>query len=252
MGGVYLLLGSNLGDRVLNLRRTSAALNAAGIRVIECSDFYETAPWGNSDQPAFINQAIAIDTGLEPLPLLEKLKAIEQETGREENIRWGPRKIDIDILLYHDQQINTDRLEIPHPRMAARRFTLLPLVELAGEAIHPGNGHTINRLLADCPDDLPAHRYCNNDFHYVTYVVKGKVQGVGFRKHVFELANALGIKGFVLNRDDGGVEIHAEGTADNLTLFWTKVKAGTLNARVDKGSEQEKEPYFFPDFIIRK
>ena len=251
MGGIYLLLGSNLGDRVLNLRRTAAALNAAGIRVIGCSDFYETAPWGNSDQPAFINQAMAIDTTLAPQSLLEKLKALEQETGREENIRWGPRKIDIDILLYRDDQINTDRLEIPHPRMAARRFTLLPLAELAGEVIHPGNGHTINRLLADCPDDLPAHRYCAGNFHHVHYVVHGKVQGVGFRQQVLRLAHANGICGYVRNLSTGDVEIEAEGSAEAIAVFLSGVKKGTVHAQVKDIDQLEREPNFFADFNIR-
>jgi 2-amino-4-hydroxy-6-hydroxymethyldihydropteridine diphosphokinase len=252
MRGIYVLLGSNLGERVQHIRRATAAMEATGIRVLGCSDFFETAPWGITEQPAFINQAIAIDTALEPQRLLEKLKIIERETGREENIRWGPRKIDIDILLYHDQQIKTDELEIPHPRMTERRFTLLPLAQLAGSVVHPGNGYTISRLLADCPDDLPAHPYCARDFHHMTYVVKGKVQGVGFRRQMVRLAYEKGIRGFVQNLSDGSVEIQAEGSAEDMSLFLVELKKGAVRGQVNEIQQLEGEPNGYKDFTIRK
>lgn len=136
----FLGLGSNLGDRVANLRQARRCLDATnGIRVRDVSSIYETEPWGITEQPKFLNCAVAIETSLEPAQLLESVKNIERDMGRVATIRYGPRLIDIDILLYGDSVIDSETpdLKIPHVRMVERAFVLVPLAEVAGEVWHP-------------------------------------------------------------------------------------------------------------------
>ena len=129
---VYLALGSNLGDREQNLGKAIEALRERkGIRYISASSFYESAPVGVEDQPDFLNAAVKIETGLSPLDLLAATQAIESELGRKKTVRWGPRIIDIDILLYGREKICEEGLVVPHPRMTERPFVLLPLREIA-------------------------------------------------------------------------------------------------------------------------
>ena len=145
----YLGLGSNLGDRPGNLARAVRLLDsAAGVKVENCSSIYETEPWGLLDQPRFLNCAIRITTTLAPGPLLALAKNIEQEMGRVTGPRYGPRSIDIDILLFEALVIDwkTPDLQIPHPRMPERAFVLVPLAEIAAEVIHPQTGATIYEL----------------------------------------------------------------------------------------------------------
>ncbi len=131
MARVHLSLGANTGDRADTLRRAIAALPAAaGGRVVAVSPLYETAPWGVTDQPPFLNLAVALDTRLDPLNLLIELKALEQRAGRVPGPRWGPRPLDIDILLYDDLHLDDPDLVIPHPRMLERRFVLQPLGDI--------------------------------------------------------------------------------------------------------------------------
>lgn len=110
---------------------------------------YETAPWGVEEQPGFINMAIEIETSLEPERLLQVLKGVEQEIGRQESYRWGPRIIDLDILLYADIIINSPILQIPHPLMHQRGFVLKPMSEIAPDVLHPVIKKTIGKLLAE-------------------------------------------------------------------------------------------------------
>ena len=149
MATVYLGLGTNLGDRLAHLR--SAVSGLAGVQT--CSSVYETEPWGVLDQPRFFNLCLELRTDLPPEALHASTKAIEQQLGRAAGRqRWGPRPIDIDLLCYDDLVIQTERLTIPHPRIAERAFVLKPLAEIAPHLRIPGLPGTVTELLAAIPD----------------------------------------------------------------------------------------------------
>lgn len=139
---VYIGLGTNLGNRLLNLKTAIAAV-APQVEVKKQSSVYETEPWGYCDQPFFLNQVIEATTGLAPLDLLAHLKQIETRLGRTKTFLLGPRLIDLDILLFGDQVIALPALIIPHPSMLQRAFVLVPLAEVAPEVVHPVIGKTI-------------------------------------------------------------------------------------------------------------
>jgi len=149
---VYLSLGSNLGDRAANLQAAIAALPAAGVEVQQVSSFYETEPVDFLDQPWFLNCALEAQTDLPPAALLTALRAIETQMGSKKLVAKGPRLIDLDILLYESEIIDTPNLQIPHPRMHSRRFVLQPLAEIAPDVRHPISNRTISDLLASSPD----------------------------------------------------------------------------------------------------
>jgi dihydropteroate synthase/2-amino-4-hydroxy-6-hydroxymethyldihydropteridine diphosphokinase len=134
---VYFSLGSNLGERRQNLRAAIAALESAGVTLSALSPIYETEPWGLAEQPAFLNMAAAGATALEPAALLRLLKQIEEDLGRQPAERWGPRLIDVDLLLYDDLVLDEDGLTLPHPRLHERAFVLAPLAEIAPRLQHP-------------------------------------------------------------------------------------------------------------------
>jgi len=150
----YIGIGSNIGSPLENCQRSLALLDEhSGIKVIARSSFYETEPVGLRDQNWFVNAVAKISTDMEPILLLDALLAIENAMGRIRNEKWGPRKIDLDILLYGKSVVKNDRLEIPHPEMIKRRFVLAPLTELASESVHPAENKTIQQLLSELPED---------------------------------------------------------------------------------------------------
>lgn len=150
MANVYLGLGSNLGDRKENLEKSIAALNNFDdITVTKRSSILETEPYGKTDQPEFMNMCVEIETRLSPLSLLETVLGIEHSLGRVREEVWGPRIIDIDILLYEDLELELDDLSIPHKEMHLRSFVLEPLSEIAPNAKHPTSGKLVIELKED-------------------------------------------------------------------------------------------------------
>jgi 2-amino-4-hydroxy-6-hydroxymethyldihydropteridine diphosphokinase len=149
---VYLSLGSNVGDRAKNLQSAIAALADAGVEVSRISSIYETEPVDLREQPWFLNCVVEAQTSLPPLELLEALRAIEARMGSKKLVVKGPRLIDVDILLYGDETIDTLELQVPHPRMHLRRFVLTPLAEIAPQSRHPVSGLTAAEMLASTAD----------------------------------------------------------------------------------------------------
>jgi 2-amino-4-hydroxy-6-hydroxymethyldihydropteridine diphosphokinase len=149
---VYLSLGSNLGDRARNLRDGIAALRNAGVNVARISSMYETEPVDYLDQPWFLNIAVEAETELPAITLLKGLRQIEGDMGSNKLVPKGPRLIDLDILLYGDEVIETPELQVPHPRMHLRRFVLEPLAEIAPNVRHPVSGLSATEMLANSPD----------------------------------------------------------------------------------------------------
>ena len=161
---IFIALGSNLGDRSKNLETAIAAMNPV-MQLVTCSSVYETPPWGYLDQPKFLNQVVQAETDLSPVGLLDHLKGIENQLGRIDTFRNGPRTIDLDILFYDNLVIDSPRLKIPHPRLAGRAFVLLPLAQLAPDLRHPVDGRTIQEMLASATTEgitLFSSGECNN------------------------------------------------------------------------------------------
>lgn len=151
----YLSTGSNIGDRRAHLLAARREIARRIGPVTAASGLYRTAAWGVEDQPDFLNQVLRVTTALEPLALLDRLQAIEQRMGRVRAERWGVRVIDIDILFYDDLVLDSERLILPHPQIAARRFVLIPLREIAPDLKHPVFHQRITELAAATTDERP-------------------------------------------------------------------------------------------------
>jgi 2-amino-4-hydroxy-6-hydroxymethyldihydropteridine diphosphokinase len=151
-GPVFLLLGSNLGDRTQVLAAAREAIARQAGPVVSQSAVYETEPWGITDQPAFLNQVVEISTSFPPEDLLRIILNIEHDLGRVRYERWGARVIDIDILYFDDIVVDSARLTLPHPRIQDRRFVLAPLTEIAPDLLHPVLLKTSSKLLEECTD----------------------------------------------------------------------------------------------------
>jgi 2-amino-4-hydroxy-6-hydroxymethyldihydropteridine diphosphokinase len=151
---IFLLLGSNEGDREANLAQARQAIKASVGTIVKSSSLYKTAAWGVTEQPEFYNQVIQVTTVLDPAPLLTTILYIEESLGRVRIQKWGPRIIDIDILFYNTTIIESDNLTIPHVGIPHRRFTLVPLHEIAPDFLHPVLKKSIRRLLRECTDTL--------------------------------------------------------------------------------------------------
>jgi len=146
---VYLALGSNLDDRLANLKQAVASLSPQ-MDVKAKSHIYETLPWGYEEQPKFLNQVVKVQTYLEPEPLLKHIKRLEIALGRKASFQNGPRLIDIDILFYDEIILNTPDLTIPHPRLHERGFVLLPMMDIAPDLVHPLTRKSIREMVAFC------------------------------------------------------------------------------------------------------
>ena len=159
MNKAFLLLGSNLGSRKRNLEIAREFIEQQSGAVIQSSSLYETAAWGKSDQPSFLNQAIEIETEQSATQLMKRILQIEEMMGRERKEKYGPRIIDIDILLFNQGQYDSSFLKIPHPELQNRRFALTPLAEIAGDFQHPVFRKSIFELLDECLDKLEVKKY---------------------------------------------------------------------------------------------
>jgi 2-amino-4-hydroxy-6-hydroxymethyldihydropteridine diphosphokinase len=160
MNKAYLLLGGNLGDRRQNLDKAIAFLEETCGKVSKHSSIYETAAWGKTDQPSFLNQAVEIETELNSRQLMRKILKVEKMMGRTRKEKFDPRIIDIDILFFNDEICNYSFLKLPHPEVQNRRFALAPLAEITN-LMHPVLKKTISELLQECRDELEVKKMSN-------------------------------------------------------------------------------------------
>lgn len=150
---VFLGLGSNLGERQRYLQQSADELKKVReTKVVWVSSVYETEPWGKTNQPKFLNACMEVETSLRPPELCAETRAIELRIGRSSGEHWGPREIDIDILLYDGLVFEDETVKVPHPEMENRRFVLVPLQEIAPDLVHPINGMTVQELVAASKD----------------------------------------------------------------------------------------------------
>lgn len=152
---IYLLLGGNLGDKIAVQNEAAQLISERIGAVLQRSSVYESEPWGFDNAPTFINQVLKIESNATPHEILEQTQRIEKELGRVRNDAPGysSRLIDIDLLFYGDVVVDTVDLQVPHPQIQNRRFTLLPMAEVAAQFVHPALSQTMEALLEGCPDD---------------------------------------------------------------------------------------------------
>jgi 2-amino-4-hydroxy-6-hydroxymethyldihydropteridine diphosphokinase len=158
----FLLLGSNLNEPYNQLSQARFILSEKTGEITGASEVYQTAAWGRTKQNDFLNQVICIKSALDPNMMLQRVQQIEIDMGRARDIKWGPRTIDIDLLYIDQLIIRTSQLIIPHPEIQNRKFTLIPLCEIAPEFVHPKLKKTNLQLLAQCADTLSVERYILN------------------------------------------------------------------------------------------
>ncbi len=161
MNRVTLLIGGNMGDRMANLDNALNLMKASLGDLIQLSSRYETSAWGFTEQPDFINQAVLLETNLSAIELMQSILRIEMKLGRERTIPLGPRIIDIDIIYFNDEIINSPLLTVPHPKMSERLFVLKPLAEILPNYIHPILLKSNSILLKECGDSLAVHKKTN-------------------------------------------------------------------------------------------
>jgi len=156
---VTLLLGCNIGERLLNLEKAEQEISVLLGKIIQRSSVYETAPWGNTSQGNFLNSVIVIESFYSANEIMTKIIFIEEAMGRVRTKKWEARVIDIDILFFNDEIISTENLTVPHPGLHLRKFTLIPLVELMPSFIHPVFKKTVTELLSDLNDPLEVKKF---------------------------------------------------------------------------------------------
>jgi len=160
---IFLSLGSNLGDREQNLTQAYHLIRDRIGEIVHKSSVYETAAWGNMDQPPFLNLVLETVSSLQPQIVLQTIHGIEETMGRKRIGKWGIRTIDIDILLFDNQIIDIHGLQVPHPEMTNRNFVLIPLAEIAPDTIHPRLNKPIKDLLSASTDVLPVERWSSTN-----------------------------------------------------------------------------------------
>ena len=159
MNNAYILLGTNIGDKTGNLKTACDKITAHCGTILSHSAIYETSPWGIEDQPSFLNRVIKLETKHSATELLELLLEIEKEMGRIRDKKWGERIIDLDILYFNEEIIVKENLKIPHPELHNRKFTLIPLAEVAPDFIHPVFNVSTKQLLERCVDKGTVEQY---------------------------------------------------------------------------------------------
>lgn len=163
MKKIYLLLGSNIGNRFKNIEKAKELVESKIGKISKKSKIYETEPWGEKEQDNFLNQAIEVDSKLKPKALMKQIGEIEQFIGREETYKWGPREIDIDVLFYGDEMISEVDITIPHAFIHERLFTLIPLKDICPNKLHPIFGATVTELIDMCEDNCEVLEFKEED-----------------------------------------------------------------------------------------